>query len=74
MGQLYDRMARDLVLRNFSPATRRVYLLYCRRKGCGTMIGAGIGVMALADGGTLAESLKRRRKLPHAASDSERLT
>lgn len=31
MGQLYDRMAQDLVLRNFSPATQRIYLLYCRQ-------------------------------------------
>jgi integrase/recombinase XerD len=31
MGQLYDRMAQDLVLRNFSPATQRNYLLYCRQ-------------------------------------------
>ncbi len=30
MGHLYDRMAQDLVLRNFSPATRRNYLIYCR--------------------------------------------
>jgi hypothetical protein len=30
MGQLHDRMAEDLVLRNLSPATRRNYLLYCR--------------------------------------------
>ena len=31
MGQLHDRMAEDLVLRNLSPATRRNYLLYCRK-------------------------------------------
>ena len=31
MGQLHDRMAQDLVLRNLSPATRRNYLLYCRK-------------------------------------------
>jgi integrase/recombinase XerD len=31
MGQLYERMAQDLVLRNFSPATQRIYLLYCRQ-------------------------------------------
>lgn len=31
MGRLYDRTAQDLVLRNFSPATRRNYLLYCRQ-------------------------------------------
>ena len=31
MGHLYDRMAEDLVLRNFSPPTRRIYLLYCRQ-------------------------------------------
>jgi hypothetical protein len=31
MGQLHDCMAQDLVLRNFSPATRRNYLLYCRK-------------------------------------------
>jgi hypothetical protein len=28
MGQLHDRMAQDLVLRNLSPATARNYLLY----------------------------------------------
>ena len=28
MGRLHDRMAEDLTLRNFSPATRRNYLLY----------------------------------------------
>ena len=31
MGQLHDRMAEDLTLRNFSPATRRVYLIYARK-------------------------------------------
>jgi site-specific recombinase XerD len=31
MGQLQDRMAEDLRLRNFSPATCRNYLLYARR-------------------------------------------
>jgi site-specific recombinase XerD len=31
MGQLHDRMAQDLVLRNLSPSTRRNYLLYCRK-------------------------------------------
>jgi site-specific recombinase XerD len=31
MGHLYDRVAQDLVLRNFSPATQRIYLLYCRQ-------------------------------------------
>jgi integrase len=31
MGQRHDRRAQDLVLRNFSPATRRNYLLYCRQ-------------------------------------------
>ena len=31
MGQLHDRMSEDLVLRNLSPATRRNYLLYCRK-------------------------------------------
>ena len=31
MGHLRDRMAADLVLRNFSPATRRNYLLYARK-------------------------------------------
>jgi integrase/recombinase XerD len=31
MGQLYERMAQDLVLRNFSPSTQRLYLLYCRQ-------------------------------------------
>ena len=31
MGQLHDRMAQDLVLRNFTPATARNYLLYGRK-------------------------------------------
>jgi integrase/recombinase XerD len=31
MGQLRDRMEQDLILRNFSPATRKIYLLYARR-------------------------------------------
>lgn len=31
MGQLHDRMAEDLTLRNFSPATRRNYLIYARK-------------------------------------------
>jgi integrase/recombinase XerD len=31
MGQLYERMAQDLVFRNFSPATQRIYLLYSRQ-------------------------------------------
>jgi integrase/recombinase XerD len=31
MGQLHDRMAEDLTLRNFSPATRRNYLFYARK-------------------------------------------
>jgi integrase/recombinase XerD len=31
MGQLRDRMEQDLKLRGLSPATRRNYLLYCRR-------------------------------------------
>jgi hypothetical protein len=31
MGQLHDRTAEDLVLRNLSPATRRHYLLYWRK-------------------------------------------
>lgn len=31
MGELRVRMEQDLVLRNLSPSTRRVYLLYCRK-------------------------------------------
>ncbi len=31
MEHLYERLAQDLTLRNFSPATRRIYLLYCRQ-------------------------------------------
>ncbi len=31
MGQLHDRMEQDLILKGFSPATRRNYLLYARR-------------------------------------------
>jgi len=31
MGQLHDRMEQDLVLKGLSPATRRNYLLYCRK-------------------------------------------
>ena len=31
MGQLHDRMAQDLVLRNLSPATARNYPLYGRK-------------------------------------------
>jgi len=31
MGQLHDRMEQDLILKGFSPATRRNYLLYCRK-------------------------------------------
>src|SRR5713101_1673911 len=31
MGRLHDRMAEDLLLRNFSPATQRNYLLYARK-------------------------------------------
>ena len=31
MGRLHDRMEQDLILKRFSPATRRNYLLYCRR-------------------------------------------
>ncbi len=31
MGQLRNRMEQDLVLRKLSPATRRNYLLYCRK-------------------------------------------
>ena len=31
MGQLRNRMEQDLILRKLSPATRRNYLLYCRK-------------------------------------------
>lgn len=31
MGQLRNRMEQDLILRRLSPATRRNYLLYCRK-------------------------------------------
>ncbi len=31
MGQLGDRMEQDLILRRLSPATRRNYLVYCRK-------------------------------------------
>ena len=31
MGHLRDRMEQDLILRQLSPATRRNYLLYCRK-------------------------------------------
>jgi integrase/recombinase XerD len=31
MGQLRDRMEQDLLLKKLSPATRRNYLLYCRK-------------------------------------------
>ena len=31
MGQLHDRMAQDVVLRNLSPATARNHLLYGRK-------------------------------------------
>lgn len=31
MGQLRDRMEQDLILKRLSPATRRNYLLYCRK-------------------------------------------
>ena len=31
MGQLHDRMEQDLILKGFSPATRRNYLFYARR-------------------------------------------
>jgi integrase/recombinase XerD len=31
MGRLHDRMAEDLRLRKFSPATQRNYLFYARR-------------------------------------------
>lgn len=31
MGQLHDRMEQDLILKGFSPATSRNYLLYCRK-------------------------------------------
>ena len=32
MGRLHDRMADDLRLRNFSPATQRNYLFYAVRR------------------------------------------
>ena len=31
MGRLKSRMEQDLILKNYSPATRRNYLLYCRK-------------------------------------------
>jgi integrase/recombinase XerD len=31
MGQLHDRMEQDLKLKNVSPATRKIYLLYARK-------------------------------------------
>src|SRR5690348_4085728 len=31
MGRLRERMEQDLILRKLSPATRRSYLLYCRK-------------------------------------------
>ena len=31
MGQLRDRMAQDLILRGFSPSTRKIYLIYARK-------------------------------------------
>ena len=31
MGKLHDRMEQHLILKGFSPATRRNYLLYARR-------------------------------------------
>ena len=31
MGRLHDRMEQDLILRQLAPATRRNYLLYCRK-------------------------------------------
>jgi site-specific recombinase XerD len=31
MAHLHDRMEQDMILRNLSPATRRNYLLYCRK-------------------------------------------
>jgi integrase/recombinase XerD len=31
MGQLRDRMEQEMILRKLSPATRRNYLLYCRK-------------------------------------------
>ena len=31
MGQLRDHMAQDLILRGFSPSTRKIYLTYARK-------------------------------------------
>lgn len=31
MGQRHDRMEQDLILKQLAPATRRNYLLYCRK-------------------------------------------
>jgi hypothetical protein len=44
MGQLHDRMAQDLVLRNLSPATARNYLLYGRKFATHYGLMAGVNV------------------------------
>jgi hypothetical protein len=47
MGQLHDRRAEDLDLRNLSPATRRNYLLYCQKlAGCWSRVPAQPSISA----------------------------
>jgi hypothetical protein len=52
MGQLYERMAQDLVLRNFSPATRRIYIAVLPpiRGPLDARAGAGLRGRVLASG------------------------